>query len=72
MPIYEYSCRECGSEFEKLVASQVAVVSCPSCSGERVMRRISLVGVKTGGRTGSPTAMASGGGGCCGGGCGCH
>jgi hypothetical protein len=38
-----------------------------------VSRRLSLVGVKTGGRPSdaSPAPMG-GGGGCCGGGCGCH
>ena len=70
MPIYEYTCRECGVEFEKLVGLHAAVV-CPSCESERVTRRLSLVGVKTGGRM-SDAAAAPSGGGCCGGGCGCH
>ena len=70
MPIYEYSCRECGVEFEKLVAGQ-GVVACPSCESHRVTRRISLVGVRTAGRFGSAPASTQGGG-CCGGGCGCH
>jgi putative FmdB family regulatory protein len=70
MPIYEYSCRECGVEFEKLVGAQSAV-ACPSCASGRVMRRISLVGVKTGSRVGA-AADAPQGGGCCGGGCGCR
>jgi putative FmdB family regulatory protein len=72
MPIYEYSCRECGGEFEKLVGAQ-ATVACPSCESHRVTRRISLVGVKTSSRfDGAPAATSGGGGGCCGGGCGCH
>ncbi|HEV8438383.1 MAG TPA: zinc ribbon domain-containing protein [Methylomirabilota bacterium] len=70
MPIYEYSCRECGVEFEKLVGARVTV-ACPSCESSRVTRRISLVGVKTAGRF-SSTPAATQGGGCCGGGCGCH
>ena len=69
MPIYEYSCRECGAEFEKLVGPRVAV-ACPSCQSGEVMRRLSLVGVKTGSRWSDAAAPASGG--CCGGGCGCH
>ena len=72
MPIYEYSCRQCGVEFEKLVASHATAVACPSCAGERVMRRISLVGVRTGGQGAGAPAMGAAGGGCCGGGCGCH
>ncbi len=70
MPIYEYSCRECGAEFEKLVGAQAAV-ACPSCESQRVTRRISLVGVKTGGRFESAPAGTQAGG-CCGGGCGCR
>lgn len=70
MPIYEYGCRECGSEFEKLVSGKTEVV-CPSCASARVMRRLSLVGVRTGGSAESGPAIS--GGGCCGGGgCGCH
>ena len=69
MPIYEYRCGECGVEFEKLVGSQIAV-ACPSCASGPVIRRISLVGIKSGSRAGSaPAAMP---GGCCGGGCGCR
>jgi putative FmdB family regulatory protein len=71
MPIYEYSCRECGAEFEKLIAGP-ATVACPSCQSERVMRLMSLVGVKSGGRLASSASSAMQGGGCCGGGCGCH
>ena len=70
MPIYEYSCRECGAAFEKLVGAHNSVV-CPGCASDRVTRRISLVGIKTGGRS-DMGPMTSQGGGCCGGGCGCH
>ena len=69
MPIYEYSCRDCGAQFEKLIAAQAAV-TCPSCQSAGVIRRISLVGVKTGSRAGSAAMTTQGG--CCGGGCGCH
>ena len=69
MPIYEYRCGECGAEFEKLVGSQ-SVVACPSCASGRVIRRISLVGIKSGSRAGSAPAATAGG--CCGGGCGCR
>ena len=70
MPIYEYSCRECGAEFEKFIAAQAAV-ACPACQSGRVIRRISLVGVKTASRSGGASTVTQGG--CCGGGgCGCH
>jgi putative FmdB family regulatory protein len=72
MPIYEYACLACGAEFEKFVQTPAAV-ACPSCESARVSRRLSLVGVRTGGRAdASPSAAPMGGGGCCGGGCGCH
>jgi putative FmdB family regulatory protein len=70
MPIYEYRCLQCGAEFEKLVDARTTV-ACPSCAGSDVMRRLSLfrsVAVRSGG----PSAGASGGSGCCGGGCRCH
>lgn len=72
MPIYEYGCLTCGAEFEKFLQVPAAV-TCPSCASERVSRRLSLVGVKTGARAGDPSPQPmGGGGGCCGGGCGCH
>jgi putative FmdB family regulatory protein len=71
MPIYEYGCLACGAEFEKFIQVPRAV-TCPSCQSERVSRRLSLVGVKTGQRASEGASAAPMGGGCCGGGCGCH
>ncbi len=68
MPIYEYACAGCGTEFEKYVATVAAAVVCPECASARIKRRLSLVGVKTG----AVMSTGAGGGGCCGGGCGCH
>ena len=68
MPIYEYHCPTCGSNFEKFVSSQVAV-ACPACASPEVKRTMSVFGFKVG-----TTFVASTGGGC---GCspstcGCH
>jgi putative FmdB family regulatory protein len=71
MPIYEYACLACGAEFEKLV-QRPSTVACVSCESERVSRRLSVVGVKTGGRMSDALSAPMGGGGCCGGGCGCR
>lgn len=71
MPIYEYACLACGAEFEKFLQTPSAVF-CVSCESERVSRRLSVVGVRTGGRGGDAPAAPMGGGGCCGGGCGCR
>lgn len=42
MPLYEYECRRCHNEFERLtrVTSDVAV-SCPHCSSTDTARKIS-------------------------------
>jgi putative FmdB family regulatory protein len=43
MPIYEYVCRGCAHEFEKLVRREgAAAPSCPSCGATGATRRLSL------------------------------
>ncbi len=74
MPIYEYRCNQCGGEFEKYLSSGSTAVACPSCESARVTRRLSLLSVRT---KDAPAGLPAGsapmsGGGCCGGGCGCH
>jgi putative FmdB family regulatory protein len=69
MPIYEYRCSGCGEQFEKFMHASTTV-ACPRCDSSKVTRLLSLVGVKTGGSVMS--SVPAGGGGCCGGGCGCH
>ena len=41
MPIYNYRCAACGSEFERLVRSDTKV-SCPDCQGRKLERLLSL------------------------------
>ncbi|HEY4908069.1 MAG TPA: zinc ribbon domain-containing protein [Methylomirabilota bacterium] len=74
MPIYEYRCNQCEGEFEKYLPSGSAAVACPTCESARVTRRLSLLSVRTNGATADFTARSApmAGGGCCGGGCGCH
>ena len=69
MPIYEFACADCETHFEKLVQAS-APVACPSCESRRVNRLLSVVGVRT--QSAAPAPSMSGGGGCCGGGCGCR
>jgi putative FmdB family regulatory protein len=47
MPLYDYSCRACGHQFEALVRA-ADVVACPSCQSEDVERLISSFGVSSG------------------------
>ena len=46
MPIYEYSCRACGNEFELLVRSST-VLACPKCQGQDLERKLSLPAIKS-------------------------
>jgi putative FmdB family regulatory protein len=48
MPIYEYECRACGAQFERLVRTN-DVVTCPSCAGPDVERLLSMFAVQSAG-----------------------
>ena len=48
MPIYEYVCRSCRSEFELLVLpGKSALLECPSCHGQDLEQTISAFSVNT-------------------------
>jgi putative FmdB family regulatory protein len=70
MPVYEYRCGGCGTDFERYVPSTAAAVTCPGCSSTEVKRRLSLFAMKSHGA--DVATMPPTGGGCCGGGCSCH
>lgn len=64
MPIYEFKCEECNSEFECIVFSSDSSVNCPECDTEKVKRQMSACSFKNGGNGGefsSPSAGASSG-----------
>lgn len=44
MPIYEFVCEDCGVEFEELLRSSndIQNVTCPTCLGEHVAKKISV------------------------------
>jgi putative FmdB family regulatory protein len=75
MPIYEYRCLDCGTEFEELVRSEDEPIECEDCDSENVQRKMSTFAAHTGARTvGSlpPAGMGGGGSkcsGCSGGNC---
>ena len=41
MPIYEYSCRQCGNEFELLILKSSGVPACPSCQSAELEQLLS-------------------------------
>lgn len=77
MPIYEFTCDDCGGSFETLVrpGHDEDAAACPSCNSVRLSREMSVFASARGGdgASAAPIAGASPArGGCCGGGCGCH
>jgi len=49
MPLYEYICQECGSNFEKLCqfSEQVGNPECPNCRSTDTYKKLSRVAVST-------------------------
>lgn len=56
MPIFEYTCEDCGTSFEKLVRrSQASEVACPSCGQEHLKQELSTFAARaTGGESAAP------------------
>jgi len=74
VPIYEYSCEKCGSEFELLIRDSRRP-ACPECGTVELTKRFSVPAAHTGSRQSLPVCEIPRGGGCglpeCGmGGCG--
>ena len=65
MPLYEYECKSCGSQFEQLVFNRDTKIACKSCGGQKVMRLLSTFAVSTAG-TRSAKALEPGPCGPCG------
>ncbi len=69
MPIYEYTCKDCGKRFEELVRSSLdQASSCPVCGSKKVARAFSTfsAAVSTSGSSKScDFGLGGGGGHCC-------
>ena len=71
MPIYEYRCPKCSTEFEELVFGD-AIPKCPACGSQKSERLLSCACLHTsapsraGQAVQSPSYGSRGGGGCCG------
>lgn len=64
MPIYEYSCQDCGTKFEKLIRreSDLDALACPSCGEKHLAREHSTFAPQMGSsRQPAPTMCPSGG-----------
>jgi putative FmdB family regulatory protein len=59
MPIYEYTCQDCGTHFEKLVRSITVTVKaeCPECGGMHTRKGWSVFG--TGKSEGSMSGLST-------------
>ena len=68
MPIREFVCTECGTDFEKIVrASQSsAEIACPSCGGHQLEKKLSGFAAHSGGTHSTPPAPMCPSGGTCG------
>ena len=58
MPIYEYRCRGCEKEFEKLVIRSSQTIVCPHCESEEVERVLSVFSHSSDGQS-SPSSGSS-------------
>jgi len=65
MPIYEYYCPDCNTEFEKLVRISEANVTpeCPECGERHTQKKLSAFAMSGGSSSGGASAGSCGGGG---------
>ncbi len=61
MPLYEYICTQCGTEFEKILPFSEAnsKPECPTCQSRETLKRISLF-ASNGGDGNSSSSASSG------------
>ncbi len=72
MPIYEFHCKSCGEDFEKLsLPGKPDGLSCPSCSSQAVARQLSTFGVRLAEAPSSFSGPKGGSCGCTPSSCGC-
>jgi putative FmdB family regulatory protein len=68
MPIYEFVCRDCDTQFEELTTQaevEAGEVACPGCGGRRVAKQLSTFAstVEKGAPCGRPSGAGCGSGG---------
>lgn len=60
MPIFEYACENCGTNFEKLVRRAGVEVSCPKCSSRDLQQQFSTFAARANGMTREAAPRAGG------------
>lgn len=53
MPIFEYVCKDCGRQFEKIVPRYDSETDCIHCNSENIEKQLSVFAVSSGGSTDS-------------------
>lgn len=46
MPIYEYTCSQCGHEFEELILNREKHPKCPQCQSRETAKKMSAAALK--------------------------
>lgn len=65
MPIFEYSCEDCGSHFEKLVRRTSDEITCPSCTSVHLKQELSTFAAHANSGSAKAASMPSCPGGMC-------
>jgi putative FmdB family regulatory protein len=73
MPIFEYVCHDCGTQYEKLVMSKSAKIACPKCASGKHTQQLSVFNAsgKSNGSAGT-SSMSGSSCACTPKSCGCH
>ncbi|MBM3774091.1 MAG: zinc ribbon domain-containing protein [Acidobacteria bacterium] len=61
MPIYEYRCQDCGTQFEKLVRKSGDAPECPSCGRKHLTQEFSTFAAVSGGKKAAEMPSCAGG-----------
>lgn len=60
MPMYDFSCKTCGKDFEELVPRDRLTAACPSCKGTDTTRKMSVFSSRTGNNSYTPPPSSGG------------
>jgi len=74
MPIYEYVCNDCQTQYERLVMSSSQKIECPKCASRRHTLQLSVfsAGKPSNGSASATASPAAGGCACTPSTCGCN